>query len=160
MVSSVTSTSTRYGGCRRYCEPALLHHAMIGSLVANLSLFGAMRQEKRLINYASLGPPVPLQQPDPPAVRIQRCSVMSDLNAAGEAVVTMVISPVGTDAKSSFLFFAVHPGTAQVLRCVRLRDGTQANIPLHYAPGICLDLARSMVAQVHRPAPGHRYDRV
>lgn len=82
---------------------------------------------------------------------------MSDLNPAGEAVVTFVISPAGTNERSSFLFFAVHPGTGAVLRCVRLRDGVQAQIPLRYAPGICLDLARSMCAQAHKPLPPGRY---
>jgi len=88
-----------------------------------------------------------MKSQDPPAVRIQQRAIVPDLNAAGHAVVTFVVSRAGTDSAAVMLLFSVNPANAEVLSCVRLRDGVQAEIPLRYAPGICLDLASSMCAR-------------
>lgn len=105
------------------------------------------------VNYAALGPKIPEMLPDTAAVRVNRCAVMTDLNFANEAVVTMSISPRDSKHASLLLVLSIAPDTLEIRHVVALQHGTQTAVPLHHVPGVCVDIAQTKVRSLFGVAP-------
>lgn len=105
------------------------------------------------MNYGALGPKIPVRMPDTAAVRVNRCAVMTDLNFANEAVVTMSISPRDAQHASLLLVLSIAPDTLEIRHVVALQHGTQTAVPLHHVPGVCVDIAQTKVRSLFGVTP-------
>lgn len=105
----------------------------------------------------NLGPAPPERMPDLPAFRMKRWSIVSDLTAAGEAVMTFVGCAAGNEQEVSLLL-TLNPRTGDATHCTVVYPGVafpgtkqSESIGVQWIPGIVADIARTKVLEVFGP---------
>lgn len=104
--------------------------------------------------YADLGPRIPLRFRDTAPVQISSWAALTDLDHGGRALVTFNVRRRNSvTAPWVTMVLAILP-RAQEIVCATVYDtGQKRRIVFDDIPGICLDLARSRVAELFPQEP-------